>query len=269
VIVRLYFVFTQPHPETWRDGLWAALQLLAEDFEVMPVNLATGETPPPEGDHILMAWGDFDSAPEAACRHLKARVKALQMGGMAMSSIPIDNYDVVFAETDWHRRSLAEVRGHKRVRHAFGVNTDIYYPHHPVMKLFDWITVGSWTYWKRQYLLTNKPGTKLAVGERYIDSNPEEAPVVVADHLRAGITVSPFVSPERLAQLYNASRACYIPAELLGGGERAVLEARACGLPVIVEQDNPKLIELAGGPILSHHDFAAALRAGFKEALDG
>ena len=37
----------------------------------------------------------------------------------------------------------------------------------------------------------------------------------------------------------------YIPSTVQGGGERAVLEAKACGVVVRVEEDNPKLKELA------------------------
>jgi glycosyltransferase involved in cell wall biosynthesis len=191
------------------------------------------------------------------------------MGGMVFSSEPIHSWDVVFAETEWHRASLATVRGHNRVRRAFGVNTDIYKPIFGAQKLFDWITVGAWALWKRQHLFADRPGFKLAVGGNYAARNTGEAAAIIDAYLRNNVIVAAYVPPPELARLYNASHACYIPAETLGGGERAVLEARACGIPVRVENDNPKLAELANGLVHSHHDYAAALRAGIEETLHG
>jgi len=48
---------------------------------------------------------------------------------------------------------------------------------------------------------------------------------------------------------YNRAKIVYIPANIIGGGERAVLEARACGCKVEVEPDNPKLQELLNCPL--------------------
>ena len=50
--------------------------------------------------------------------------------------------------------------------------------------------------------------------------------------------------------------------------ERALLEARACGVPRIdVLDDNPKLASLLEGPILSHDFYAQQLRLGLRCAL--
>ena len=53
----------------------------------------------------------------------------------------------------------------------------------------------------------------------------------------------------------------------LGGGERSLLEARACGTAVEVEEDNPKLIALRDGPMLDHHLYADQLLAGIRSAF--
>jgi glycosyltransferase involved in cell wall biosynthesis len=263
---KLVYVFGQPEPETWRDGMWAAMKLLAADYDITWVNAQLGEAPPAEGDHILLAWGDFESPAERACRHLKARRKVLQMGGMSAPTSPALFWDLIFAETRWHQEYLRQHTGHGNIRVAFGVNTDIYRPdldaqHEPV---FDWITVGHWADWKRQHLFRAKPGRKIAVGERYATANPHQAPPIIEGHLRAGVVVAPYVEPEQLARFYNMSARCYIPASLVGGGERAVLEAKACGIPVEIEPDNPKLQELLDGPVISHHDFARALKEGLR-----
>ena len=51
-----------------------------------------------------------------------------------------------------------------------------------------------------------------------------------------------------------------MPDDVLGGGERAVLEARALGVRAVVEPDNPKLAELLGSPVYDHAYCAAQLR---------
>jgi glycosyltransferase involved in cell wall biosynthesis len=263
---KLVYVFGQPEPSTWRDGMWAAMKLLEADFEITWVNAQLGEAPPAEGNHILLAWGDFESPAERACRHLKARRKALQMGGMSAPTTPALFWDVIFAETAWHQQYLRQHTGHGNVLRAFGVNTDIYRPDLDVQAspVFDWITVGHWADWKRQHLFHGKPGHKLAVGERYATANPHQAPPIIEAHLRAGVVVAPYVEPWQLARFYNMSARCYIPASLVGGGERAVLEAKACGIPVEIEPDNPKLQELLDGPVISHVDFARALKEGLR-----
>ena len=52
----------------------------------------------------------------------------------------------------------------------------------------------------------------------------------------------------------------YVPDDVFGGGERAVLEARALGVRAVVEPDNPKLAELLGSPVYDHAYYAAQLR---------
>lgn len=58
-----------------------------------------------------------------------------------------------------------------------------------------------------------------------------------------------------------------MPDDVLGGGERAILEARSLGVEVEIESDNPKLAELLDSPIYDHLYYAAQLRFGL-ELLD-
>jgi hypothetical protein len=64
--------------------------------------------------------------------------------------------------------------------------------------------------------------------------------------------------------IYQNSKNVYIPANINGGGERAVLEARSCGCNVEVENDNPKLKELVYSKIPSHIDYADNLLKGLS-----
>jgi len=257
-------VFVHEADDNWRDGLHAAVKLLENDFDVGWVNLAKGQ-PVPESAERLLAWGAFGSNAERACHQVKAGQKLLQVGGVAM---PGNNaWDVVFAETDWHLQRLrTQITGPTRLLRAFGVNTDIYRPlfdaeGEELSKVYDWITVGALASWKRLERIARLSGSKLAVVQTQPNNRAESDPILAA-LLAGGVQVSSFVEPEKLAQLYNMSKACFIPADINGGGERAVLEARACGLPVQIESDNPKLAELRDGPVLDHHAFAASLKAG-------
>jgi hypothetical protein len=56
----------------------------------------------------------------------------------------------------------------------------------------------------------------------------------------------------------------YVPDDVLGGGERAVLEARCLGVKVEVEPDNPKLVELLTSPIYDHTYYARRLLYGLQ-----
>ena len=154
--------------------------------------------------------------------------------------------------------------------HAFGVNTDIYKPIPDAIKIWDWVSVGAFALWKRQYLLKNKGGYKLAIGEIQ-KRNLSESVDIIGDLLLDGICVSDMVEPEKLAFIYNSADKIFIPADINGGGERAVLEARACGIPVEVENDNPKLKELLTwterGRVPDHYWYADQLKKGIESCF--
>lgn len=270
----LTFVYHHPEPYSWRDGLWAALRLLENDFEISRVNLAFHEKIP-EHNEILLAWGAFESPAERAGREVKAKVKALQIGGTAQPPLSIHAWDVVFPETNWHLNVLRET-GHKKLFRAFGTNMNIYKPlSFSLPKIFSWISVGAFARWKRHHLLAKMADTVvsskrcLVIGEiQQQGSGRSDSEDIIRVLLELGLMISPFVEPEKLAELYNLSAGCYIGAGLHGGGERSVLEAKACGVPVVVELDNPKLIELAAEPeVLSHIDFARSLKIGIASCL--
>jgi hypothetical protein len=60
----------------------------------------------------------------------------------------------------------------------------------------------------------------------------------------------------------QTAKAVYVPDDVLGGGERAVLEARSLGVDVVIEEDNPKLAELLDSPIYDHAYYATQLSFG-------
>lgn len=278
---RLLFVYDMEESivPIWRDGLWAALQVLRKDFNIQSMNL--GENPgyafdgrslaTVPKDTFLLGWGAFGSRVDKLLRDIQvvpSYKKGLCIGGNAMPPEGVEKYDVLFYETQWYRE---QIKSHPNSFHAFGINGDIYkldsisryaesYP------LWNYLTVGAFASWKRQTLLCQKPGRKMAIGQIQ-KGNIQESIDIIGDLLLGGVGVSDMVAPEDLARFYYMADTVYIPANVIGGGERAVLEARACGRKVEVEDDNPKLKELVIGPIWEHHYYANQLKQGIISVI--
>ena len=65
--------------------------------------------------------------------------------------------------------------------------------------------------------------------------------------------------------LVASSSNVLVPDDWRGGGERAVLEARACGVTVLVAEDNPKLQSLREGPLYTTLYYAGQLELGLLQ----
>jgi hypothetical protein len=70
-----------------------------------------------------------------------------------------------------------------------------------------------------------------------------------------GVEVFDFMSYTELADCYRRAQNVLVAASIEGGGERSVLEARACAARVHVADDNPKLQELATQPVVWDHEY--------------
>ena len=272
--MKILFVYDHKYPELWRDGLWAALNLLEKDgFEIEKWNLHTQLMPDGyahEKDFVL-GWGAFGGKVDKCIRGLAGIKKGLCLGGYAIppKGQTLD-YDVLFYEVEWtlswlYGGILQQFSPKTELIHAFGVNTDIYKPIPDAIKIWDWVSVGAFALWKRHYLLREKGGYRMAIGEVQKE-NQEESFFIIGDLLNDGVAISDMQDAETLAKIYNSANNVYIPAELMGGGERAVLEARACGIPVEVEFDNPKLQELLRSPIWNHYYYYDQLKKGILSA---
>ena len=75
--------------------------------------------------------------------------------------------------------------------------------------------------YKRPWKIGEKTGRRLAVGKQ----DNDEAQKIVADLRTKGVQVLEPVPYGELAELIRSSRTVYVPDHVLGGGERAVLEA--------------------------------------------
>lgn len=261
--MKIAFVYENRHEEFWMDGLYAALDILSKDHHLVYINLATDPIEIVEDVDFILGWGAFGSLVDRVLRTRKEK-KGLCIGGNANPPHKADEYDVLFHETKWYRPLISY---HDNIVHAFGVNTDIFNEVSiPMPIVWDHIGVGSLSNWKRWEKMTEKEGRNLVIGE-YQEDNEQESGEIAKMLLRGGVAVAPMVNPYDLATMYHWSRKLYIPADIDGGGERAILEARASGLPVEIEDDNLKLKELVDCEIYDHHYYANQLRRGIMSVV--
>jgi glycosyltransferase involved in cell wall biosynthesis len=267
--MNILFVYDHEYPQYWRDGLWAALELISKEHTVNKMNLQMWVGDPPlDGVDFILGWGAFGSPVDKELRKViySDYPKGLCIAGNALPPVGMDSYDVLFHETAWYK---SEITAHKRSIHAFGVNKQIYHPDYRTdsFRTFDVLSVGSFSIWKRHHKVIDTPGAiKLVIGQIQ-QNNPRESAQVIGELMQEGVMVCDMVSPEDLARLYNAARLVYIPAQINGGGERAVLEARACGVNVKVCDDNPKLQELTVCPVWDEVYYKNQLLKGIIECL--
>lgn len=262
-MVRLCFVYDHERPELWQDGLFAALQELKTGFKVEFLNLQTSQIPKEEYD-FLLGWGAWGSPVDLWMDKQDGKTpRGLCIAGNAISPRNMGRYDVLFYETKWYR---PQISFHRNFIHAFGVNTNIYKPHHAPYKIWDYVSVGSFSLWKRHNLITNKPGNKLCIGQVQ-RGNMGESLSIVSQLLLEGVAVSDMVHPMDLRKILLSAKKVFIPADINGGGERAVLEARACGVEVEVMPDNPKLQELVKSEVYDHFYYAKQLKRGIELCL--
>lgn len=172
--------------------------------------------------------------------------------------IDLQRFDTLFYETTWY---APLVQKHQRSYHAFGVDTDIMSPSEAERNI-DWLMVGRPAAFKRPEAITDRVGSRLLIGEIY---GAEE----IVQRLRSrGVEVRDFVSYSELANIYQRTHTLLVAAELHGGGERAVLEARACGARVEISHANPKLQSVLAGPVYDHRYYAQQLLSGIERTID-
>lgn len=261
--MRLLFVHSLDNPEYWNDGLYAALNILSEKYEVVKCNLHFEQLPDGEFDFIL-GHGAFGSPADKALRNLKGP-KGLCLAGNATPAEDTD-YDIIFYETEWANENYLANVSNKKI-HAFGINSSVYREILETNRVDGYLAPGAFADWKRLDKLAGKSGFRLAVG--YIqEGNLEESMRIIQDLLLNGVIVSGMLKPDELVLAYNYFEKVYVPANLIGGGERVVLEARNCKCKVEVENDNPKLKELLYSDIYDEYYYANQLEKGIMSCLD-
>lgn len=265
---KLLFIYDHKYPHNWMDGLWAALNILEEEGFVITRRNLNGSLQllSTENDYdFILGWGAFNSNVDATLQGIKGRAKkGLCIAGNAHPPRGALNYNILFYETKWYR---PQITFHPNIVHAFGVNTDIFFPADIVVPIvWDYIGVGAFALWKRWDRMKELKGYRMVVGE-YQENNESESLAIVQDLVKNNVMVSNMVNPYDLANMYRWSRTLYMPSDIYGGGERAVWEAKACGIEVMIEDDNEKLDELLNTEVKDHHWYAKQLKEGILSCL--
>lgn len=260
----------------WHDGFTKAIDILRSIniFEIDKINFYDNNNNIELNNYkiVLIKWGFGSKMQIYAQNYFKEKGKKCLIG-IFVSNInkPSNNdikfFDIIFYETEWYRK-YANLNRHSNIYHAFGIDNNIM-TNLFLDKIYDYIFVGNITSYKRPLNLINKNGSKLVVG--FLEDK-----TIINELKLNNVKVLDYVEYNELAKLYNQSKICYIPCKLNGGGERAVLEARSCGLKVEIENDNPKLLELLKSDIYDANYYANQIKKGifnvinngFKNSID-
>lgn len=247
----------------WHDGFTKAIDILKTEFEIEMINLYDKTNINYNlYDIVLIKEGFNGSIYHNYLSYMKNKKKICKIGLLISSSniIPsndlLNNLDIIFYETNWYY-NYANLKRHKLAIHAFGVDTEIM-KNKNLVKKYDVIFIGTCFSYKRPEKILDLPGIKLVVG-RIIDKELENK------FKQNKVQNINFVSYENLSNYLNMSELCYVPCQIHGGGERAVLEARACGTKVKIEDDNLKLKELLNSPIYDSNYYAQQIKKGISE----
>ncbi len=238
--MRIAFCWTNGVKDTyrfnwWNDGLREAMRILEKEHTV------TYHEPSedlPEVDWIFFweAPCTYDSEYGNAYKKVmnSPQKKALLFAGGPIKEHWVKGFDHVFVESKINKDEFDAIG--IRNSTAFGVNTEIFKPL-DVEKTFITETHGTCANWKRQWLAGEAmEGHALVFGR---DQEHDRYPFIKAREFGAHVidTEQTFSETNALINTANIGLNC---ADFWGGGQRASLEAMACGLPIIVMNDSPK-----------------------------
>lgn len=241
----------------WRDGLWKAMQIIAEKHTVNFYDVNNLDAIAQFEPDIVLYW-------EAPCTMVGADAwfykkvcalpykKALLFAGGELRAEWVIDFDLVFVESrineeDCERQGIP-------FRRAFGVNDDIFKPEQQP-KVFTGMFQATCATWKRQELFAYVLGSEGVLCGRNQEADPY--PFIKARELHT--LVLPELPMEAVASLINASHFVLNTSAYWGGGQRTTLEAMACGVPPIVMSDSPKnceFVEESGFGFISVPDVA-------------
>jgi hypothetical protein len=258
------------HFPFWKDGLRAALDVLAFNYHwnIYIYNIQDSPKVPVNHDFYLF-WGALN-AKQHQIRNFAHQ--GLIFGGGTTYSSNLHNFDVIFAESrvdylDFKRYGIKTIQ-------AFGTNTNIFKPNEKQVKMFDYIFPAAFAKWKHHEIFSSevkkRKATGLAVGYVQPGGWEKECYEICLEN---GVMVMPWVPAETLAWLYNASGTCLITADEVGGCQRTILEAKACGIKVEIMSDSKKLKELeklTRDDVVtkwSHINYAKKLADGIQSVL--
>lgn len=246
----------------WEDGFTKAIDLLSEDFEITKYNLYDIQPSANELNQYDLVigkscWGWIVDNYIQSLKHLNTRKGIVVSCSKAPQKDKALFYDIVWYETEFYEKLIDF---HPNAYRAFGINSDVFKPLNNIKKDIDVLGIGAITAYKRFHKLNEIDGNKKVI----IGTTNTPDFDNVRDLLSSDIEIIEYLSQKELARYINRSKLVYIPCEINGGGERAVLESLSCGANVCVENDNPKLQQLLSSKNHSKYDYYNALVSSIK-----
>ena len=247
---------------SWEDGLRAALSKLGDDWEVHAytthgmADFTLGKVKIHQRPHresvltdtrrrefdLALAWGSIDRPLHGFIREVAPKTALCFAGGPTQHPF-LRNFDLVFAETPYHLDAFKRQKTNARI--AFGVNTDIFHANTWQKPHFLAVHPAAFADYKRYPLFAEAFKDRgLAVGQVQLraDGTVFEGETCHEVCLRNGVAIIPRMMPYyMMPYIYGLAEVCAITSTTYGGGDRAVLEAMACGKPVVICSDNVKL----------------------------
>lgn len=226
----------------WRDGLWAAMQLIEKDgHDVEYFDTTETDDIVPFHPDVVLYWEapctlngkDGDNYRAVLALPFK---KALLFAGGAVTRETSYGFDLYFVESKINEEEFEELG--LPWKRAFGVNTQIFHPRKQP-KVFKAFMQATYATWKRHGLFASTFKSEGACAGRKQDN--DITPPMLCE--KYGTLALPELSADAIADMICASDVVVNTAEEWGGGQRCTLEAMACGVPVIVMSDSPKNCE--------------------------
>ena len=277
--VALLFYYGGKKVSGWNDGFPAALRYLEANTcsKIIWIDLANAKclpefqaNPKPwleANADVIIVKSNWGWIPEKyAWKELQGITVPLILAVAGVGPPPIKTepkrflfYKALLYEVEWY---YPRIEKHPVVIHAFGINDAFLKPIQHAPKIYDYIFIGALGKYKRVQELMSKKGRRLALGGA-VDVE------VVQQMKDDGIEVIPAVPYATLPAYLSMSKILFAPMPVDGGGERSVLEARACGVDVEFSElgDNPKLLELATSPVWNHEYYAFRIVASICHVL--
>lgn len=247
---------------SWHDGFTKAIDILKKTFNIDMINSHDKHIIDFQKYNLVFFKESFNGKIYNAYKSQLTEKNKLGLFISSSNIIPnqqeLKIYDILFYETKWYY-NYAKLNRHPNAYHAFGIDTEIMKPSEEE-KEYDVIFVGNLCNYKRPLMLLNLPGKKVCLGFK-------TDKLIMKKLSDNNVEIIEFIEYSKLSKYYNKSKMCYIPTTLHGGGERAVLEARSCGIPVKIEDDNPKLKELIESEIYSSQYYANQIEKAFYNSI--
>jgi glycosyltransferase involved in cell wall biosynthesis len=228
--MKIAFVWDDLGKYEWRDGLWAAMKYLENEYDVqyfIEDERAVKDYSP----DIIFCWGPLDHRWDKFYSLKKPMF--LFFAGGTVDHPNSGLFKTIFVESGAHEQYFNLVGVH--CQRAFGTNDALFKPR-PIEKKFDAIFPATYALWKRQELLADALGSKVLMCGPIQDT--VEKDIIEKCWNNKAIAVG-FIPPSTLSYFYNASSCCVVPTDRNGGSQRVVLEAMASGIPVITMVDQP------------------------------